>query len=666
MLLLEHESKALLEKYGIKTAACTFCETEEQAIKAAKQIGFPVVMKVAGREIVHKSDVGGVMLNINSEEEVRKAFQALMSIPKAEGVNVQPQVEKGIEVIVGVAENEQFGSVVMFGLGGVFVEVLKDVSFRLLPLTRRDAEEMVREVKGYKLLEGYRGMRGDVEAVINLLLKLNELVEKESIVEMDLNPVFVYEKGLVVADARIVVGERKKFDMEVGDISFFFNAESVAVVGASTNPIKVGNSVLRSLMSNRNLRIYPINPKADEILGLKAYPSIKSLPEVPDIAIITVPADYVVDAVREAAEIGVEGVVIISSGFKEAEVEEGKLREEELRKIAKKYGIRIIGPNTFGIVSVINGLNASFTPMFSDVKRGRIALVSQSGGICHYIVHQFRDLGFSHILHLGNRCDVDFPDVLRFLAKDENTDVVALYIEGTENGRGIFEELKELCKRKKVVVMKSGRSSVADKASVSHTGSMAGDYRVFASAMKQAGAVVVETPTELMDSAMAMAKFEEVKGGVAVLTIQAGLGIVAADIIETSGGRLAKFEEDTVRKLKSLLPPITLRENPVDMSFSGLDLHVFAEVIDTVCQDEDTGIVMFLYAVAPPSWVLPAEVISQIMGRMTKPSILVYSSTPENYAEIKEALKDSDSLTFDSVERAARVAAILLDKRNYF
>ncbi len=502
-------------------------------------------------------------------------------------------------------------------------------------------------------------------AVVDLLLKLNEIVERESIVEMDLNPVFVYEKGLVVADARIVVGERKKFDMEVGDISFFFNAESVAVVGASATPTKVGSSVLRSLMSNRNLRIYPINPKADEILGLKAYRSIETLPEVPDIAIITVPAEHVLDAVKEAAVAGVKGVVIISSGFKEAEIEEGSLREKKLREIAKKYGIRIIGPNTFGIVSVVSGINASFTPMFSEVKRGKIALVSQSGGICHYIMHNFRDLGFSYILHLGNRCDVDFPEVLRFLAKDENTDVVALYIEGTENGRGIFEELKELCRRKKVVLMKSGRSSVADKASLSHTGSMAGDYRVFVSAMKQAGAVVVETPTELIDSAMAMTRIEA-KGGVAILTIQAGLGIVAADIIETSGGRLARFGEETVKKLKSLLPPITLRENPVDLSFSGLNLHLFAEVIDAVCSDDDTGIVIFLYAVAPPSWVLPSEVIRQIMSRITKPSILVYSSTPENYAEIKNVMKNTSTLIFDSVERAAKVAAILSSKRNYF
>uniref|UniRef100_UPI0019269F6D acetate--CoA ligase family protein n=1 Tax=Archaeoglobus neptunius TaxID=2798580 RepID=UPI0019269F6D len=180
---------------------------EDEAIAAARKIGFPVVMKVAGRKIIHKSDVGGVVLNVRSPDEVRRVFGRLMAIEHAEGVNVQPMLERGIEVIVGVAENEQFGSVAMFGLGGVFVELLKDVSFRLLPLTRKDAEEMVREVKGYRLLSGYRGFRGDVNAVVDLIVRVGEMVEKEGIVEMDLNPVFVYENGCVVADARIAVGE---------------------------------------------------------------------------------------------------------------------------------------------------------------------------------------------------------------------------------------------------------------------------------------------------------------------------------------------------------------------------------------------------------------------------------------------------------------------------
>jgi acyl-CoA synthetase (NDP forming) len=497
-------------------------------------------------------------------------------------------------------------------------------------------------------------------------MKLNEIVEGEGIVEMDLNPVFVYEKGAIVADARMVGERRRKIHhREIKDISAILSAKSVAVVGASANPIKVGHSVLRSLMTNDNLRIYPINPKLTEVLGLKAYPSINSLPEVPDLAIVALPADKVVEAVEEAAMAGVRGAVIISSGFKEAELEEGKVREEELKEIAKRYGIRIIGPNTFGIVSLVNGLNASFTPMFSEMKRGRIGLISQSGGICHYVMHSFRDAGFSHILHLGNRCDVDFPDALRFLGEDENTDVIALYVEGTELGREIFEEIRRT--KKKVVVMKSGKSSMADKASISHTGSMAGDYKVFVSAMKQAGAVVVENPTELIDVAMTLEKLHVEEGkGVAVLTIQAGLGIVAADIIESSGGRLAKFSEDVLGELKKLLPPITLRENPVDLSFAGLDLGVFTGVIDAVCRDEDVGIVMFLYAVAPPSWVIPTEVIAQIMKRISKPSILVYSSTPDNYNEIKKTIEGTSTMVFDSVERAARVAAVLSPKRNCF
>jgi acyl-CoA synthetase (NDP forming) len=206
--LPEHISKELLEKYGIKTARCIFVKNEGDAIKAAKELGFPVVMKVASTKIIHKSDVGGVLLDIKSEGGVREAFRRLMEIPGAEGVNVQPMLKKGIEVIVGVIDDEQFGKALMFGLGGIFVEIYEDVSFRILPITRRDAEEMVKEVKGYKLLEGYRGVKGDVDGLINLLLKVSEIAERENIREMDLNPVFVYERGYAVADARVWVMRR--------------------------------------------------------------------------------------------------------------------------------------------------------------------------------------------------------------------------------------------------------------------------------------------------------------------------------------------------------------------------------------------------------------------------------------------------------------------------
>ena len=324
--LPEHEAKELLEKYGIKTARCILVEDEEEAVSAAKSIGYPVVMKVAG--IIHKSDVGGVILDIKNDEEVRKAFKHLISIPGAKGVTVQPMLPKGIEVIVGVGENEQFGSYVMFGLGGVFVEVLRDVSIRLLPVTREDAKEMIKSIKGFKILSGYRGFKGDIDALTDLIVKLNEIVEKEDVIEMDLNPVFVYERGYAVADARIIKGKRKRFDYKIDDLERLVYPKSVAVIGASRIEGKPGYNIVLNLKRYFKGEIYPINPKADEILGFKCYRSILDIPKDIDLAIIAVPAPFVPQVMKECAEKGVKGVVIISAGFSE-EGEEGKKYEEE-------------------------------------------------------------------------------------------------------------------------------------------------------------------------------------------------------------------------------------------------------------------------------------------------------------------------------------------------
>ncbi len=567
MLLLEHESKALLEKYGIKTAACTFCETEEQAIKAAKQIGFPVVMKVAGRGIVHKSDVGGVILNINSEEEVRKAFQTLISIPKAEGVNVQPQVEKGIEVIVGVAENEQFGSVVMFGLGGVFVEVLKDVSFRLLPLTRRDAEEMVREVKGYKLLEGYRGMKGDVEAVVNLLLKLNELVEKESIVEMDLNPVFVYEKGLVVADARIVVGERKKFDYTIPDLRDLFYPKSVAVIGASRTVGKPGFNIVWNLKQNGfRGKIYPVNPNADKVLELKCYPSVLDIPDEVDMAIIAVPARLVPDVMEQCAQKGIKGAVIVSSGFSE-EGEKGAEYERRVLEIARKHGIRIFGPNTTGVLNTENGFITSFA-IQPVIKKGSIGIIAQTGlflGIMMDIVtSNHPSIGFSKIVGMGNKIDVEDYEVLDFLLKDEQTKVVGMYMEGVKNGRAFYDVAAKA--EKPIVVFKSGRTEYGKKAAMSHTASICGDDDVFDAVCRQANLVRVYSFDELFDVTKAFSLQPLPKGDRVAIIHYTGSGCVqGSDAAYFAGLKLAEFSKETIEKIKQVTPDWHNVNNPIDI-----------------------------------------------------------------------------------------------------
>jgi acyl-CoA synthetase (NDP forming) len=200
--LPEHLSKELLEKYGIRTAKCIFAESEDEVLKAAKKIGFPLVMKVVSEKIIHKSRVNGVLLNLKDEDEVLDGYRKLMKIPDAEGVNLQPMLERGIEVVIGITKDENFERVLMFGLGGVFVEELNDVSFRLIPINRCDAEEMINEIMGYRILK-----KIGIQSIVTLLTKISDIAERENIVEMDLNPVFVYEGDYAVADARMWILE---------------------------------------------------------------------------------------------------------------------------------------------------------------------------------------------------------------------------------------------------------------------------------------------------------------------------------------------------------------------------------------------------------------------------------------------------------------------------
>ncbi|MEM2022534.1 MAG: acetate--CoA ligase family protein [Archaeoglobaceae archaeon] len=562
-MLLEHEAKEILEKYGIRTARCIFAESEEKAVSAARQIGFPVVMKVASRKIVHKSDVNGVRLNVKSEEEVRRNFNELMAIDGAEGVNVQPMLQQGIEVIVGVAENEQFGSVAMFGLGGVFVEVLKDVSFRLLPITKRDAEEMVREIKGYRILQGYRGKKADISAIVDLLLKINDVVEKESVVEMDLNPVFVYENGYAVADARMVVGKRKNFNYELGDLSVLFNPRSVAVVGASREAGKPGNQVILNLQNmGFEGKIFPVNPKVDFIYGLKCYPSVKDIPEEVDIAIIAVPSKFVPSVIEECVAKKIKGAIVLSGGFSEG-WEKGAEIEKRMVEIAKKNGMRILGPNTMGILDM-DGKFTSFFSYLLKIGKGNIGVVAQSGAFANFSLLYLHHIGVSRILALGNTADVTEYEALNFLCQDEKTKVIAAYFEGFKNGRALYEVMKS-CK-KPIVVLKSGRTEAGKRSALSHTASLSTSEEVFDAVCKQARVVKTRDFEELVDAVKAISLQPLPKGDrVAIIEPSGAECVMSADAVEEHGLRLAKYSDISISKLYDLVPEWHSINNPLDL-----------------------------------------------------------------------------------------------------
>jgi acyl-CoA synthetase (NDP forming) len=589
MLLLEQEAKELLESYGIKTALGKVCHSEDEAVSFARSVGFPVVMKVHG--LLHKSDVGGVILDIRNEDEVRRAFRMLSSIKGAKGVNVQPML-KGIELIVGAGEDEQFGSFLMFGLGGVFAEVLRDVTFRLIPISRRDAEEMIREIRGYRILEGYRGFRADVDSLIDLLLKVSEIVEREEIVEMDLNPVFANENGCFVADARIVKGRRRRFEIDARRIDFFFNPRSVAVVGASRVYGKPGNRIVENLkLFNFGGKVYPINPNADEIHGFKCYPSVRDVPDEIDVAIIAVPSKNAIEVVNECIEKGVKGIIIISGGFAEG-WEGGRKIEEKIVQIARAKGVRIIGPNTMGILNPESGFT-SFFSMLRKINPGIIGVVSQSGAFANFVLLSLHHIGISKVIAIGNKCDVNEIDSLDFLLRDEKTRVIAMYLEGVTNGRRLFELLKNA--KKPVVILKAGRTESGKKSAMSHTASISTKHEIFQAACKQANVLKVRDYEELIDSVKTLALNPIPMGErVAVIQPSGAECVMSADAVEEFGLRLADFSEKTMEKLHEYAPEWHSVGNPVDLYpiIEKSGDQIFFNVLKIICEDENVDAIV--------------------------------------------------------------------------
>ena len=347
---------------------------------------------------------------------------------------------------------------------------------------------------------------------------------------------------------------------------FLFNPQSVAVVGASDNPSKLGFHVMKSLVKGGfKGHITPVNPKADQVFGIKACASISKASNPIDLAIVVVPAKRVPAVFEECAAAHVKGIVLITAGFKEIDDPEGALLHGEIARIAQRAEIPVIGPNTFGMINLRAKLNASFTPEFSGLKSGNIALVSQSGGISHLLgfLAMRENMGFSKIVGLGNRLNVDFAEMVDYLMEDPDTKTMALYVEGIDAPDTLLAAAQRHARKKPMVVYKTGSGSVGDAAARSHTGSMAGRHEIYTHAFRQAGILSVDSNQALLDAAKALAASPIPAGpGVAVLSGQAGPSMAACDVCEKRGLEIIRFSENTQDRINELLPPACPSHQP--------------------------------------------------------------------------------------------------------
>lgn len=383
-----------------------------------------------------------------------------------------------------------------------------------------------------------------------------------------------------------------------GTLDCVFHPKSVAIVGASDNPFKMGCRCVESLIEiGFEGAIYPINAKVDSIYGLRTYPSLLDVPGEVDLVIIVVPVQYVSDALKASAKKNAAGAVIITAGFTEIEDENGALLQAEITRIADEAGIKIIGPNTFGMVNMAAKLNASFTPTFSHLKPGAISMLGQSGGVCHLVAFQAIDenVAMNKVVGLGNRCNLGFPELVEYLAGDDETNTVILYLEGIEEPRPLLEAAKKLAPRKPIVGLKVGKSEAAARAVQSHTGSLSGRHDLYYAAFEQAGIVPAQDTVELLDIAKILNIARPPAGNrVAVMSFQAGPGIILTDLCVSHGLEMARLSEGTVAKLKRLWPNLTIRSNPVDLAFLS-DLSVFGEAARCVLEDENVDSVIVFY-----------------------------------------------------------------------
>lgn len=460
----------------------------------------------------------------------------------------------------------------------------------------------------------------------------------------------------------------EKIDTAVGKLQEFeaiFNPQSVAVIGASDDPAKLGYHVMKSLVGGGFPgKIFPINPGRKEVFGLPAFSSPELVQEKIDLAIVVLPAKLVPEVLEACGRKGIKGAVLIPGGFREIEDKSGEKMQEEITQLANRAGIKVIGPNTFGMFNLHKKLNASFTPDFSKMEPGPISLISQSGGIAHLLgfLAAREKVGLGKVIGLGNRCNVDFAEMLECLVEDPETKVIAIYIEGLDDPRRLIETAQKVRGRKPLLVYKAGRSQTSDKAAKSHTGSLAGNYEVYQGAFRQAGMLTVESSEELLDAAKALALCQLPRGNrVAVVSGQAGLAMVASDFCEREGLVLSPFSEDTQRQVNVLLPPLTIRTNPVDLGPAWYNAEAMRGIIQLVLSDENIDAMIFCIVYASINKHLLKE-LTELFGRESKKKpILTCISAPEGiWDDDIHLLQDVGVANFSTPERAARALGNLI------
>jgi len=443
------------------------------------------------------------------------------------------------------------------------------------------------------------------------------------------------------------------------DLSPIFHPRSVAVIGASRSPGKVGYILVKNMIDAGFLgKIYPVNPNAEEVLGLKCFSDIRQISEEVDLAVIAIPAPLVLEAAKECGEKGVKALIVISAGFKETGVD-GAALERQLLEVCQQHGMRMQGPNCLGVINTSASLNLTFAPF--TTKQGNISFISQSGALGTAVLDWAlkEDLGLASFVSLGNKADLDEIDFIEAVTDDPQVRVILLYVESIEEGERFLRTARQVVRRKPLIVLKGGASSAGARAAGSHTGAMVGSFTAYQTAFKQSGVIMAQSVEELFDYAIAFGTQPLPHGnGVAIVTNAGGPGILATDTCEALGVKIASLSEETLKELGEKLPPSSSVHNPIDILGDARSDRYRLAIEAAVGDVSVSSLLVLLTPQAMTESSETAKTIVDLSRGRDKPILAVFMGG-RTVEEASRYLMDNDVPCFDFPEKAVRALSAL-------
>jgi len=612
--LSEHASKEIVAAYGVRMPIEHLAVDAASAVRAADEIGYPVVLKLAGEGIAHKTERGLVRLGVADAGSVEQEAQALLALARPEdgdvSVLVAEQVRGQRELIAGFVRDPQFGACIMLGLGGILAEAVGDVVFAVAPLSRSEAFAMVEGLATrHLLIEPHRGEPAiDREALADVLEGLSRLaLERPDIESVDLNPLIVVGDQPIAVDALVerragAAAEIQSLPEPLSDAEVLerfrplFHPRGVIVAGVSGHPGKFGFVTLHNLLRcDFRGQVYGVKPDAAEVLGRPTYSSVDDLPEdaVADLVFLCTPNKVNIGLLRACAKRGVRAAFVTSAGYAEGG-EEGKVLQRELVEVAAELDMLLIGPNGQGVISTPESMCAQIVA--PNPPPGRIGVASQSGNlVSSYLNYAVATgVGISKAVSLGNSAQTGLADLLEYFAVDPDTDVALTYVEGISDGRHFRRAAERLTRTKPLVLVKGGARAEGQRAAASHTGALASDDRVFDGLCRQLGVLRAPTVEEAFEWAATLATQPLPRGRrVVIFTSVGGWGVLAADACADVGLELIELPSSIRDAIDELVPPRWSRGNPIDLA-GGETRDTIPEVLDLVCAHPDVDAVIHL------------------------------------------------------------------------